>query len=514
LTTANTGRWGGGYVTDIPYLPGYYRHQSPLHLNLACLIGGIAGLDLGPGRPLTYLELGCGYGFGALALAACNPTWRIVGVDFNPAHIAAARALAAETGIANARFVEADLATLAVDPASAEIPEIDVASMHGLWSWVTDTVRAGIVRLLAGKVRPGGIVHLSYNALPAWQGALGMQRLVRTAGQSVRGSSERQAAAGFEVASALAAAQARHLRGNSFVDSLMENARHAQTSYLAHEYLSEAWRPCFHADVVDAMAEAKLDWVASAHLLENFSALTLSEEVRAVSARFDDPVICELIKDMCLARGLRQDVFVRGARRLAPADRDALLGEVVLGLMCPEAAFVWDFEVPSGRAALKRRFFGPIVAALNRGPRPVRELLALPELPRHDNPSEVVGMLVGTTQALPLLAPPGEPDQRINRFNRLAAKSLVRSGNLNTGSALAASGTGAPVPCTMLDLFVAARLAEEQPADPANWAAALGAGQPEDEQQRLVAFIERLIAERAPIWHRLGVLAGLPRTAR
>ena len=35
--TEAAGDWGGGYVTDIAYLPGYYRHQSPLHLNLACL---------------------------------------------------------------------------------------------------------------------------------------------------------------------------------------------------------------------------------------------------------------------------------------------------------------------------------------------------------------------------------------------------------------------------------------------------------------------------------------------
>ena len=193
---------------------------------------------------------------------------------------------------------------------------------------------------------------------------------------------------------------------------------------------------------------------------------------------------------------------------IAPAERDALLGDVVLALMCPEAEFDWDFEVPSGRAALERRFFGPIVAALARGPRLVRELLALPERPRHDHPSEPVGMLVGTDQTLPLLAPPAEPDQRVNRFNRLAAKYLVRSGNLNSGSAPAASGSGAPVPCTML---VAARLAEEQRADPASRAVALGTAHPEAEQQRLCAFIERLIAERAPLWHRLGALAALPR---
>jgi hypothetical protein len=40
----------------------------------------------------------------------------------------------------------------------------------------------------------------------------------------------------------------------------------------------------------------------------------------------------ELVKDMCLPRGLRHDVFVRGPRRLAAGERDAALAEAVLGL--------------------------------------------------------------------------------------------------------------------------------------------------------------------------------------
>ena len=241
--TASIGNWGSGYVTDLPYVPGYYRHQSPLHLHLACLFGSVAGLDLGPGTPLSYLELGCGHGFGALALAACNPCWRVTGIDFNPAHIAAARALAAEAGITNAQFLEADLATLMDDPRVREIPEADVATMHGLWSWVTDPVRAGIVRLLGAKVRPGGVVQVSYNALPAWQGALGMQRLLRESGERVAARSDRQAEAGLEIVSALADAKAHHLHGLPFVESLLEHARHCQIAYLAHEYMNKAWRP-------------------------------------------------------------------------------------------------------------------------------------------------------------------------------------------------------------------------------------------------------------------------------
>src|SRR5262249_11063667 len=205
--------WGGGYVTDVSYLPGYYRHQSPLHLHLACLLGGVAGLDIDPRTPLSYLELGCGHGFSALALAVCNPCWRGPGLAFNLAHIADARNVAAEAGITNARFIEADLATLADGPGCREIPEADVATLHGLWSWVADPVRAGIIRLLATKVRPGGVVQVSYNSLPAWQGALGMQRLLREAGERLAVRSDRQAEAGLEVVHALVEAKAQHVAG-------------------------------------------------------------------------------------------------------------------------------------------------------------------------------------------------------------------------------------------------------------------------------------------------------------
>jgi len=263
--------WGGGYVTDVAYLPGYYHHQSPLHLHLACLLGGVTGLAITPESPLSYLELGCGCGFGALALAASNPSWLVTGIDFSPAHIAAARELAHEAGIANARFIEGDLADLAESDRTSALPEADVITLHGLWSWVGDPVRAGIVRLLDRKLRPGGIAYVSYNALPGWQQAIGMQRLVREAGQRGATRSDRQVEAGIEIVRALVEADAQQLSAFPLVRTLLDVVDRGQLSYLAHEYMNAAWRPCFHADVVRDMASAKLDWVASAELLENFS---------------------------------------------------------------------------------------------------------------------------------------------------------------------------------------------------------------------------------------------------
>jgi SAM-dependent methyltransferase len=506
--------WGEGYVTDIAYMPGYYPNQSPLHLHLACLLGGVAGIEITAETPLSYLELGCGHGFGALVLAASNPAWRVTGIDFNPAHIAAARELAAEAGIANAAFIEADLASLADDPLAGDVPQADVATMHGLWSWVADPVREGIVALLDRKVRPGGVVQMSYNALPGWQGAIGMQRLLREAGQRLATRSDRQAQAGAEIVRALAETNADHLRGGSFVQSLLEHLGTYNSAYLAHEYMTAAWRPCFHADVVAALAGAKLNWVASAQIIENFTALMLGDEARRVLDRFDDPVMRELIKDMCANRPLRQDVFVRGARRLSNAERDAALGEVMLALLCPPEKFKWEIDAPDGRANLERSFYGPIVEALAAGPRRVRDLLDLPGSARRGNPGEVVGMLVGTQQATRVLAPGAEPDLRVKQLNAAAARRFVRPDNLGNSMALATSGTGAPLSCPMLDLFVANQLHASPVPDPAAWADALGADQPESERQRLREFIDLLIAERAPIWRGLGVLpaaSGAPR---
>ncbi len=162
--------------------------------------------------------------------------------------------------------------------------------------------------------------------------------------------------------------------------------------------------------------------------------------------------------------------------------------------------------MPVGEAHFEREFFGPIVAALLDAPQRVDELLALPGLSRRGNPGEVVGMLVGSHQAMPVLGAPAPPQPRIRKLNQAAAGHFVRPDMLDLGMALAASGTGAPLPCTMLDLYIAERLQNGETPDPTRWAAALGGERSSEEQGRLSEFIERVLAERAPVWRRLGAL--------
>ena len=105
------------------------------------------------------------------------------------------------------------------------------------------------------------------------------------------------------------------------------------TPYLAHEYMNDAWAPCFHADVAAALARGQ---AGMGRLGQPDRELPRTHarppEQRAVMQRFDDPMMRELVKDMCLDRSLRHDVFVRGARRMSTAARDAALMDVRLAL--------------------------------------------------------------------------------------------------------------------------------------------------------------------------------------
>lgn len=503
-----TNAWGGGYVTDTNYLPGWYGQQSPMHLATTCLLMGVA-CDLPSGNdPVHYMELGCGLGFGAMVLAASNPAWRVTGIDFNPAHIALARSAARDAGLMNVDFVEADLATLDQEEVGRQIPQADFVSLHGVWSWVSEPIQAGILRLLRTKVRAGGVVHVSYNALPAWQGAMGLQKVMALAGDGRSVSSSRRVHQAAALVRDLVNADAMHLKGSPYVRRVMETIDDLPSAYLAHEYLNESWNPCFHADVAEAMSGAKLDWVGSASLPENFASLMLTDAQRVIYDRTDDPRVRELIKDVCLQRGLRHDVYVRGAQTLRPSVRDAALNDLWLALAIASDVVTYEVELASGVASISPEFYGPMIAAMAKAPCRVGDLLAMADVAhRQKDPREVVGILAGAGYAIPAARPGFAPQPAAVRFNRMAARWLAQPETLGRPLAAASVALGAGLPATAIDLFVQDRLHDNDTRDDvAVWCDALGAGAGEDVRRTLRDALTRCLDQRVPLMRAAGVM--------
>jgi len=497
-----TADWGGGYVTDIEYTTGYFPSQSPQMLALACLINGIAVDPPWEAEHLHYLELGCGRGVNACVVAAANPGWQVTGIDFMPGAIADARRLATEAGLDNITFLEADLSVFAESAEAAALPMADIATAHGVWSWVGDPVRAGIVRLLATRLRAGGIFHVSYNALPAQQALLAIQRMLREAGRRLAGRSDRQAGAGRDVVKALAEAGAHHFASTAIARDLIARLDDMPVPYLAHEYMNEHWRPCYHADVATALSAARLDYAGSARLVDNFVELVLTPEQRAIHDRFDDPLMRELVIDTCINRTLRHDVLVRGARRLANADRDAILARARIVLAVDPESFHYALKMPAGEATVGEGYRAR-VAALAEGPRTLAELAPLGGT--RANFGEMAMVLVGTQQAHVVRDTTAGPSPRQHRFNAALARRDVRLDNLNAPTVLACLRAGTGQPSRTAEALLVAHIgAAGAMPDPMILAADLLPGEGQTQREELASLLARVVRERLAVWQRLG----------
>ncbi len=126
-------------------------------------LDAIVEAEIGDVAGLSILHLQCHIGDDSVALAQRGAA-RVVGIDFSPAAIAAARDLAARCGLSDLRFVESD-----VLEAPAAMPEEEgrfdlVFTSWGTIGWLPDLDRWAAA--IAFALRPGGRLYFA-DAHPA-----------------------------------------------------------------------------------------------------------------------------------------------------------------------------------------------------------------------------------------------------------------------------------------------------------------------------------------------------------
>jgi SAM-dependent methyltransferase len=120
-------------------------------------LDAIVEAELGAVAGLRILHLQCHIGDDSVALAQRGAA-EVVGLDFSPSAVAAAHALAAETGAA-ARFVVSDLYA-AAEALPGEAGRFDLVFVTwGAIGWLPDM--AGWARIVAHFLRPGGALYLA-----------------------------------------------------------------------------------------------------------------------------------------------------------------------------------------------------------------------------------------------------------------------------------------------------------------------------------------------------------------
>ena len=361
------------YVTDVTYVRCFENDLSPSRLRL---VAALNGFTPPPAEDFDYCELGPAHGDTTAPLAAAYPRARFVGVDINPDHIASANRLAAGGELQNIRFLEQDFESLRHD----DLPDFDFITAHGVVSWISPAKRQALIELASAKLKPGGILHVSYNALPGWAAVEPLRQLLAGRAALASGDSVARAREGVAFAKQMSELGAEYFTSNPATRAMLEKMEKLGFAYVAHEYLHAHWVPMYFAQLAAEMAGRGLHFVGQLPLYLNYRDLAIPQPLAAMFAGIDDRVAFESLKDFAINEYFRRDVFIKGRDlRSATATQtylDAtLFGSPVEGGVIPRAA-----TFPHHTLHYAGAIFDALLPALEEGAKTVATLAARPEL--------------------------------------------------------------------------------------------------------------------------------------
>lgn len=238
-----------------PYdaLPYETRPSRTTHPDRLVAVARWLGVDAGPCR--RVLELGCGTGWNLLPMAAARPEIAFVGLDTSAVQVAMGEQAVAALELSNLDLQVADLR-------DAE-GTFDVVIAHGLYSWLPDDVREGLLATLERVLAPAGVAFVSWNARPGW----GVRQVLRDVlrRQVGEGGPKAQVTAARDLLTLWAASEA----SDPFAELVRLEAARLLTkrdATLFHDYLAPHNEPVFVDVFRERLAEHGLELLGEAEL--------------------------------------------------------------------------------------------------------------------------------------------------------------------------------------------------------------------------------------------------------
>ena len=454
--------WNEGYFTDEGYTYSYSREINPVFLRYCLLLRGFATLESNDG---VHCELGFGQGVSINIHATANPG-SFVGTDFHPGMAAHAidLATAANNG---ARLYDDSFEQLL---ARNDLPQFDSISLHGIWTWVSRDNQKLIVEFARRHLKPGGMLYVSYNCFPGWSPSAPLRNLFslhdRFANASAR--SDQRIDAALEFSEALLAANPKYAAAAPSLGARLQSIKGQDRHYVAHEYFNRDWNCMYFADMVDALAPAKLDYATTAVPLDSVDPLNLSAEGMDFLETIEYPIMREQARDYFVNQHFRRDLYVRGATRLSAAERRARMLHSRFALLQSWETVAGSVTGPAGEATLQAEIYGPVLDALaaqNYAAKSMRQLLSETAM-AYDDLEQALAVLIGMGAVAPCQSEAAESQVsgRCAALNLQLCKRSLYGANIQT---LASPVTGGGVTVSRFQqlFLISIKQGKQQPAE-------------------------------------------------
>lgn len=144
---------------DLVRYPTFPQFQT--HPDRLAAVGRLFGMNPAPVEACRVLEIGCGSGGNLIPMAYALPHSRFTGVDLASDPVADGMGMIRDLGLGNIVLESRDLREI-----GPEAGEFDYILAHGVYSWVPEEVREGLLSACRACLAPEGIAFISFNSYP------------------------------------------------------------------------------------------------------------------------------------------------------------------------------------------------------------------------------------------------------------------------------------------------------------------------------------------------------------
>ena len=372
-----------GYVTDVTYVPGFYPQMSPVAMRYVAALNGVMPPRMAEG--FRFLELGCGLGRCLTTLAAAHPQGEFVGVDLNPEHTAAVARDIAAGELGNARVITSDFGHV-----PADLGTFDFLALHGVYSWVAPSVREEILALARERLAPGGLLLVSYNAMPGWAHLQPIRGMLRQYAALRQGDSAQRVRDAVAYLVFMREKQAKYFEDNpraaAYIDALLQQ----DPRYLVHEYMNEHWTSFYFAEVASAFGQEGLSFVGSLPVFTNFWDLCVRPEFQELFRTTTNRLVTEAHKDFCANTAFRWDIYSKSPRLMRdPGERLREVDDLHYLVARPGVTLPYQANLGVVTSTVQGPLYQSLLGILGGRSRRLSEIVAAEEL-RGTPPADIV----------------------------------------------------------------------------------------------------------------------------
>lgn len=404
-----------------PVMRAFLKDVAPAYIDHACIVAGFAPppgspIGEGMGAGFAYCELQAGSGLTPTLLAASNPLGDFHAIDARPQLLETGRAFADSGKIRNITFHEAGIAAAT----EKSLPQFDYIIVNGIYSWVPLRERGAILNFVRKFLKTGGAVYVNYNARPGWNKLDSFRRVFREATRGVRTETRQRIETARDVYKLLLDNKAPAIVASGITPTQLKDLDKTPLDVLATDYANDFAEPLYVTEVASDFSVIDCHLVGSVDLVDSAAVLINHEPYKSILERFPTIAGRELAKDFMRDTRHRRDVFVKGGKRLAADNREAMMNGLAFALEQPAAAVKYQVRLPYAEVKFDNEYARALVATLAQGPRSIAELISLAQAKGVD-PAMTVGnvhALLATNQIRPIYRASRESNDSARRLQQ------------------------------------------------------------------------------------------------